>query len=172
MLKKSIITISLISLFIFSPMIYKKYYIKEIVDTPLEIDLYNLRTGKEESLANLLSGKTTLIYYTSTSCSVCVRQRQMFEELPPSQKQTLQWLDIVARPDQITEWMAKYGSLHDVVTLDIKREFESALKLNATPVILLVNKNKEIIFYNRGFLEHGKWNAKLYPLVLNAEFDI
>lgn len=137
-----------------------------------DIYLYNLRTGKQQTLRSITDEKMTLVYYTSTSCPVCVKQRKMFSELPAGQRKSIQWLDIVSSPAGIADWMSKYGAMHDWVTLDSRYDFSNALHLNVTPIIILINRDNNIVYYNRGYMSKSQWNKELFPLILNSEFDI
>ena len=171
MYRNAIVALLLVGISYGGNILYDKYQLKRLnVSIMNEIELFNLRNGDILELSEILKNKGTLIYYTSTTCSVCVKQRQMFKSLEASTKGNIQWLDIVADTKNITQWVDKYGAMHDWVTLDPKRQFAHRFKLIATPVILLVNERQEVVFYHRGYLSIDQWIQDVYPLILDFSF--
>lgn len=174
MLKKmSIAVLLLMVLALASIFAYKNYEETYVENSVIDnIYLYDLRIGRNISLRQIINNKPTLIYFTSASCPICVKQRQMFSELSVSQKKSIQWLDVLSNANGVTEWMGRYGGIHDWVTLDADKSLSKTLRLIATPTIILVDRNNRVIYYHRGYLSKNQWNKELYPMVLSSEFDM
>lgn len=145
-------------------------YKMPVAEKTVDIMLYNLRSGREVLLNDILSVKPTVIYYTSNNCPVCKRQRQVFDSIPNREKSGAQWLDVLATPENITEWMQENGNKHDIVTLDYKREFGRSMRLYSTPVVMLVDKTGKIVEYHRGFIDERSWKEQFYPKLLSMKF--
>jgi peroxiredoxin len=113
-----------------------------------------LSNGQEvlESVNSLETGKKVLLDFFSTTCTYCQANLKNFRQLSGQLSDKASFIIVgIDRSESVTRQFAKENPDLNIA-IDNKREAKKAYEIFATPTTIIIDENKQIIYFHEGVL--------------------